>query len=67
MASGRRDDEHASKFEQPYVLAEGLHWFALYKPPFWQVSVGSSEEEQVSAATSPEDEEDADEEDETLA
>merc|ERR1712193_265367 len=33
---------HASQYEQPYVLAEGLHWFALYKPPFWEVSVDST-------------------------
>ena len=32
-----------SRFQQPSILGEGLHWLALYKPPFWEVSVDSKE------------------------
>ena len=34
---GQKDDERISKFSQPCVLAEGSHWLALYKPPFWHI------------------------------
>ena len=40
--TGAEVDTHASQYEQPYVLAEGVHWFALYKPPSWQVNVDSN-------------------------
>lgn len=31
--------DDSAKCGQPYVLAEGPHWFALYKPPLWEVGV----------------------------
>mmetsp|Transcript_10016 Transcript_10016/g.31379 ORF Transcript_10016/g.31379 Transcript_10016/m.31379 type:complete len:613 (-) Transcript_10016:39-1877(-) len=42
--------------EQPYALAEGQHWLALYKPPFWQVNVDSKEAARAAAAPFEEDE-----------
>ena len=33
--SGCKDDQSILKSEFPSILAEGPHWFALYKPPFW--------------------------------
>lgn len=30
------------EFSHPFVLAEGSHWFALYKPPFWEVTVDAA-------------------------
>ena len=50
VTTARKKDDHASLFQQPCVLAEGLHWFALYKPPFWEVSV-ESKEAQTDVAT----------------
>ena len=38
-----KDDEHDLKFDKPRVIATGLHWLALYKPPFWQVSADYKE------------------------
>eukprot|EP00747_Dinoflagellata_sp_TGD_P099861 gnl/TRDRNA2_/TRDRNA2_167871_c8_seq2.p1 gnl/TRDRNA2_/TRDRNA2_167871_c8~~gnl/TRDRNA2_/TRDRNA2_167871_c8_seq2.p1 ORF type:complete len:404 (+),score=44.91 gnl/TRDRNA2_/TRDRNA2_167871_c8_seq2:153-1364(+) len=43
-----RQDVWGLRFEQPYTLVEGCHWFALYKPPFWQVN--DSKEAKMSAA-----------------
>ena len=59
--TGWKVDAHASQFEQPYVLVEGLHLFALYKPPFWEVSVDSTTR---TAAVTAFDEDDATTEDE---
>jgi len=58
MASGWTAKNLDPKTRLPHAHAEGVHWFALYKPPFWEVSV----------TTSPhlEDDEAADEEDDRL-
>ena len=37
------NNEMNHKFHQPYVLAEGLHWFALCKPAFWVVNVANND------------------------
>ena len=36
--SGCKYDQHILESELPGILAEGPHWFALYKPPFWKLS-----------------------------
>merc|ERR1711933_79869 len=38
-------------YELPYLIAEGPHWFALYKPPFWEISVDSVEAARVASST----------------
>jgi len=40
--------EQVLKFDQPYVIAEGPHWFALYKPPCWEVRISSQNEDDFS-------------------
>lgn len=46
--------------EQPSLLAQGPHWLALYKPPFWQVSVDSKEAAKAAATAPFEDDDDGD-------
>ncbi|CAE7599628.1 unnamed protein product [Symbiodinium natans] len=43
--------------ESPFVLQEGEHWMALFKPAHWQVSVDAKEATKAASAT-PFDEED---------
>lgn len=59
MVSGCKIGENDSRFAQPYVLAEGSHWFAIYKPPFWEVSIGSDGIAGVATGASMENEGDA--------
>eukprot|EP00746_Dinoflagellata_sp_MGD_P125292 gnl/MRDRNA2_/MRDRNA2_60034_c0_seq1.p1 gnl/MRDRNA2_/MRDRNA2_60034_c0~~gnl/MRDRNA2_/MRDRNA2_60034_c0_seq1.p1 ORF type:complete len:162 (+),score=25.55 gnl/MRDRNA2_/MRDRNA2_60034_c0_seq1:646-1131(+) len=40
--TGPKEEKYAAKPAFPYVLGEGLHWFALYKPPLWQMSEGDN-------------------------
>jgi len=47
----------------PCVLAETDHWAALYKPPFWQVSVDSKEAAKAAAVGPFEEEEEGDADD----
>jgi len=46
MALGSMYSDGASNFERPRVLAEGPHWFALVKPPYWTVSVSGEKEDE---------------------
>ena len=46
-----KEGRPSQKNDRPYILAEGLHWFALYKPPFWQVTVARSDKPQVRVDT----------------
>eukprot|EP00927_Polykrikos_kofoidii_P004710 TRINITY_DN11866_c0_g1_i1.p1 TRINITY_DN11866_c0_g1~~TRINITY_DN11866_c0_g1_i1.p1 ORF type:complete len:586 (+),score=69.08 TRINITY_DN11866_c0_g1_i1:67-1824(+) len=47
----------AAQQEGPTVLAEHEHWMAIYKPPFWQVSVDSKEATKAAASLGPFEEE----------
>merc|ERR1712025_1398784 len=64
MVQDQRHREHTLEFDLPYILAEGPHWFALYKPPFWNCWEGSGNSREVAwaadKATPFEDENDAD-------
>lgn len=48
--------------KNPSVLVENTNWLALYKPPFWQVSVDSKEAAKAAAVGPFEDDDDAEDE-----
>lgn len=66
-APDQMNKQWGSKFDQPYILSEGPHWFALYKPPFWEVNTPMHQTAGVGTATPLKDDEEADTDIETLS
>jgi len=64
VEEGSPDEEEWRRRESPSILAETDHWLALFKPPFWLVTVDSREAAKAATATPFEDEDYGDGEDE---